>query len=82
MCDAANDQAIYEAYSCTVSINNTLRQTAFNLAGRAFINAKVSAINKFGSSDISDLSDNAAVIPDALRGINLLILPQKTQTHT
>ena len=63
-CDAENDATIISSRTCTVRVDETLRQPPFGLADSATVTARVTAINDIGSSQVSS-EGSGAIMPIA-----------------
>ena len=61
-CDAENEVTIISSRTCTVKVDDTLRQPPFNLADEATVTARVTAINDIGSSQVSS-DGSGAIMP-------------------
>ena len=78
-CDAEHDEAIIEATTCTVKVQNLLA-SPFRLTYQAQVNATVTAVNKVGDSAVSS-PGNGAIIPTLL-GAPSNLLKDRNQTTT
>ena len=68
-CDAENDSTIISTRTCIVRVDETLRQSPFDLQNHALVFARVTSINDIGVSAVSSGGTGAAmpiadVVPD------------------
>ena len=60
-CDAENNATIISTRTCTVRVDETLRQSPFDLQDHASVIARVISINDIGESAVSNEGNGAAM---------------------